>query len=118
MNKLFKIFAAAAILFSAACTTDHGKYAVVSSGPMSLYNLAANNEVVAEQVSNSEHQFGIFFIPFNSQPKIDDIIEKTVRKYQGDYMSNVNIEYRTFSLLAFYQHKTWTVTGDVVRVHK
>lgn len=115
MNKLFSLFL---VFFLAACTTDHGSYSVISSAPMNLYTLTTNNTIVAEQVSGQDSQFNIFFIPLNQKPKLDDIIEKLVQKHNGDYMSNVTIEYKTLVLMSLYQQMMWKVTGDVVRVHK
>ena len=106
------------IIFLSCCGTHHGNYAVISSSPMSLYNLASNNEIVAEQVSNSVSQNKILFIPLNKKPKIDNAIAKIVKKYQGDYMTNISIEEKSVSFLPLYQKTTWTITGDIIRVHK
>lgn len=105
-------------LMLGACTTANGSYGVIAASPMSLYNLAADNEIVAEQVSVSSARSEFFMIPFGDAPKLDDMITRLVKQYQGDYMGNVALERHKISLLPFYQRTEWTITGDVLRVYK
>lgn len=112
-----KLFLSVILLLS-ACTTYEGRYGVLSSRPMSLYNLTIQNETVATEVSAQVEQTKIMLIPFGAAPKIDNAIEELVQKYQGDYMTNIEIFYHTSRFLPFYSQDRWEVKGDVMRVLK
>lgn len=116
MTKKYLVFILTILL--SCCTTHHGNFGVISASPMSLYNLAANNEVIAEQVSSSVSQTKILFIPMSTSPKIDNAIAKIVKKYQGDYMTNINLEEENIKIFPFYQKTIWTITGDIIRIPK
>lgn len=108
----------ASILLLSACTTHEGLFGVMSSRPMSLYNLTIPNETVATGVSAQVEQTQIMLIPVGSTPKIDNTIEELVQKYQGDYMTNIEVFYHTSRFLPFYSQDRWEIKGDVVRVLK
>ena len=112
MNKIYL----ASLFLLSACTTREGLYGVLSSRPMSLYTLTEQAQTVASQVHAEVSYTQFLLIPLDDAPKIDNAIEELVQKYQGDYMSNIEIKYHTVRLLPFYGKSTWSVTGDIMRV--
>lgn len=101
-----------------ACTSQHGSFSALSPRPMSLYNLAANNETVAESVTNTQTRYFFLFIPFGNTPKVDNAAETLLQQYRGDYLTNTTITYDEFSFFGLWGHESWQVTGDVIRVPK
>lgn len=100
------------------CTSKEGTYSIISSRPMNLYTLTANNELVAENVSTSVSKSQFLILPIGDDPKIGNAVEELVQKYQGDYMTNIEISYHTIRLLPLYSKNTWVIKGDVMRVLK
>ena len=116
------IKSAAPLLFSAfllnACASQHNSFSAFSPRPMSLYNLASNNETVAEGVTNTQSRSFFLFIPFGNAPKIDNAAEALLQQYRGDYLTNVSVVYNQFSFFGLWSSESWQVTGDVIRVPK
>lgn len=108
----------ALLLLVSACTSQHGSFSAISPRPMSLYNLAADNETVAESVTDTQTRYFFLFIPFGSAPKVDNAAEALLQQYRGDYLANAAITYDEFSFLGLWGYQSWQVTGDVIRVPK
>ncbi len=117
MMKTIKRLALLLFLLS-GCTSLHGTFSAVSPRPMSLYNLAADNETVAENVSNTQTGYHFLFIPFGAAPKIDNAAEALLQQYHGDYLTNASITYDKFSFLGLWDKESWQVRGNVMRVPK
>ncbi len=116
MIKAFQLFTLLFLL--GGCTVRHGTYSVLSSRPMSLYTLAADNEIVAKNVSSAQTRYCFLVFPFDPSPKIDNAVETLLRQYQGDYLSNAEISHSKFSFLGLWSRESWKIGGNVVRIAK
>lgn len=106
------------IFLLSACATNNGQYDIISSNPLSLYTVTAKNEVVARNVEASSLRQVMILIPLGKAPSISKALDKILKEYQGDYMTNVQISRINFQIMFWYQFSSWKIKGDVVRVLK
>lgn len=119
MNKLFHLLTLGFCLFSLnACSVSNGHFDVISPHSLSLYTVAAQNKIIAKDVGATSQRHVVVLIPFGRAPNFAEALDEVLNKYQGDYMTDVEITRKTFQLMFWYQYSSWQVEGNVVRVYK
>lgn len=111
-----KLYCVLFLLFLSACTIDNGHYDILAPKNVNLYNFYSPSVLVKKDVQETVSLSVLAtFIPFGRQPTIEDVMNEMLKKYKGDYLQNVKIEYNTFKLLIYYDYRSWTITADVMR---
>ncbi len=109
---------AASILFLSACTTDNGKYSVITTKDISLYDIKASNRLVAKDINNRVSRHVAIIIPNSATPTIAQAVDQVLQKYNGDYLANVDVMHRSFQLMWLYHYTAWQIEGDVMKLNK
>lgn len=113
--RFFSVMALSGLLLVSACSVYNGKYAYLSSKPITLYDLQRPELVVAKEISATSSRSAFFFIPTGRIPTIEAAVNELLEEYHGDYLKNVKVHFRSFQLMPYYDYKAWEVTGDVIR---
>lgn len=99
-----------------ACTMDNGNYDIMAPKNVSISNFYYPSVLVKKDAQETASLSVLaMIIPFGRQPTIEDAMDNMLKKYNGDYLKNVKIEYKTFKLLIYYDYRSWTITADVMR---
>lgn len=115
MKKYFLPFLLAALT---SCVVNNGHYDVLTSAPMSLHTLAADNPVIAENVEAVSQRHTFMLIPFGKAPALSEALQEILSKYRGDYMTDVSVSSQNFRIPFWYGYTSWKIEGNVVRVLK
>lgn len=112
------LFYAVLLLPLAACATNNGRYAVISTKPVSPYTLTASNGIIARNVTAKDSRHLVIIIPTDKQPTLNDVINQLLDRYQGDYLVNASVTHRALNLMWLYHYNAWEITADVARIYK
>lgn len=114
---VFKLlFSAILFLPLAACASHNGRYAAISTKPVSPYALSAPREIVAHNVTAVDARHVAIIIPTAKQPTLNDVINQLLDRYQGDYLINADVTHRALNLMWLYHYNAWEITADVARI--
>lgn len=114
---VFKVLLSAVLIVPlAACATHNGRYAAVSTKPISPYALTAPRKIVARNVTAVDSRHVAVIIPTAKQPTLNDVINQLLDRYQGDYLINAAVTHRALNLMWLYHYNAWEITADVARI--
>ncbi len=116
MNKI-KLLGLSLFLL-AGCTIDNGHFEAVSTRPLSLFTMTANNGIIAKDIERASEQHIVAVIPLSKAPNISDAINQILDEHKADYLADVDIKFQTFRILPWYGYSSWKIEGDAVRVYK
>lgn len=98
------------LLLQACSTVDNGKFSVMSLTPIDKTKSYAK---VGENITGVDT--AIYWAFYAGQPKLDAALADAIKKYNGDYMTNVRVISSFWFIPAIYGEKKYEITGDVWR---
>ena len=108
-----KILCCLICLFLSACSISQGQYAFVSTKPLHLQELTLKNQSTSwGQALSRQHV--VFLVPLSEAPTPEAAIALLLNKYEGDYLSNVNIRMTGIQLLPLYRYRSWRTSATVM----
>ena len=92
------------------CATSVGHFSMMATQNV---DLSAEYERVATDVVGKNIHWFVLIDPTFSFPRIDAAIDDAVTRSGGDFMTNVQVDYKFFIFPVFYYRFWYEVSGDV-----
>lgn len=116
MNKCLRLVFSLSFFLISGCAFENGRYAMISDKAASLYALAGQGQLIASGQKSISSRHVAIIIPLNKAPTIDAALENVLKRYNGDYLTNVEIKRRSAQLMFWYHYNAWEITGDVMKI--
>ena len=107
----WKIIIIIASIYLSGCTARMGDLTVISS---KNFDVAAEYELVERDVKGSDGTTMLLSLSFGGKD-LEEAVEKALRKAQGDFMTNVVIYEKSYTVFGLFGYEGIVVRGDVWR---
>jgi hypothetical protein len=106
----------ALLVAASGCTTQHLRFAALSSRPIPTLGLSKDNAQRVVPVAATVRSHTIFWIPTNTRtPTLQDAIDRALERGGGDLLVDADVEHWWLVVPFLYGQEGWTVRGDAVR---
>lgn len=106
-NSVFVILIISSLL-SGCNTVNHGEFSVLSILPIDHNK---NYQKVEEAAVGTDKE--IYWALYAGQPQLDAAVRDALQKYNGDYMTNVKVTFRSWMIPVIYGEFKLEVKGEV-----
>ena len=97
---------------STGCAHRVADFTIASTKNVEVSRIDLRTAALTRNVEATDGRFWFLIIPFNSQPKIKEAMDRCLEKGNGDFMTNAVVYDEGWSLLLF-SYGAYTVKGDV-----
>lgn len=111
-----KLMIVLSMIFLSSCSISSGKYDVLSTKPLNLYAFNRQHQLVFRNAENTSSRHVLVVIPSGKVPTVSAAVSEILNKYNGDYLSNVEITNQSFQIMWIYHYSSWNISGDVVKI--
>lgn len=101
-----------AMLTTAGCSVNHGRYALLSNKGITLSEITAERLASAQPASGESTCFGMLIFPFKFC-SLSDAVNKALGS--GDVLTDVTISYEQVNLFPIIISETWKVNGKAIK---
>lgn len=100
----------------AGCTTQHMRFAALSSQPVPTLGWAQEDARRVPDVAATVRSHMIFWIPTNTRtPTLQDAVDHALKRGGGNLLVDAEVEHWWVIVPFLYGQEGWSVRGDVVR---
>jgi hypothetical protein len=111
---LKNLILAALLVSVSGCVANHGRYAMLSNGPVRLESITEDRLASGTPSWGESNCKSVFILPIERECSMNRALVEALNG--GDLLIDANITYEKVDLFPFFERETWRVSGKTVQL--